>query len=68
MWTKDELKKIMKTWESSTIEEIAEEIGVKKHNIQGVVSKLRKHGAKLPFKHRVGYLDSLVKEVVKETR
>lgn len=68
MWTKDELKKVLKMWDSKTTEEIAEELGVKKVQVQGIANKFRKLGVKLAKKHRVGYMNNLMKEVIKEMK
>lgn len=68
MWTKQELKKVLEMWETKTTESIAAEFKVSKATIQQMATKFRKLGAKLAKKHRVGYLDNLMKEVIKESK
>lgn len=68
MWTKSELKELVKIWEGRTAQEVADSLGVEKDAMQQVVFRLRRAGVKITRKHRTGYLDLLIKEVAKELK
>lgn len=68
MWTKDEIKKVTKLWESNSVETLAEEMGVKPNQLYGLIVQMRKAGFNLIKKHRKGYLLSLLKEVKAEMK
>lgn len=68
MWTKDEIKKIFEIWESSTIDEVAEELGIERIQVQYMANQIRAAGYELAKKHRKGYLSSLIKEALGEPR
>lgn len=68
LWTKDELKQLVRLWDDKTTDELAEEFGVQKHSIYYIAKEFRKHGYKLPKKHHVGKTGSLIQEVIKELK
>ncbi len=67
-WTKDQIKKVLKMWESHTAQEIAEEIGVSKEKITGIANVLRKKGFKLSKKRQNGYFQILIDELKQEMK
>lgn len=68
MWTKEEIRKVATLWESSTISELEDELGLVKNRIMYIVKKMRDAGFDLPRKKKHGYIDSLLKEVKLELR
>ena len=68
MWTKEGIKKMIKLWEESSIQDIADALGIEKKNVQYMAMQIRKAGGKLPRKHHTGHIQSLIKEVLKEIR
>lgn len=62
MWTMKELRIIKDQWSSKSVDDIAEELGVKKQQIQYIVTLMRKEGIKLPHKHWKGVTSNLIKE------
>lgn len=67
-WTKDELKKFVKLWESKTVPDLAQDFGVSTSTIQGVAGHFRKAGYKLAYKRQKGSVLLMIKEVVKELK
>ena len=67
-WTKDELKQFLKLWESKTTEDLSREFGVKGSTISAIAGTFRKEGMKLTFKRKVGSVNHLIKELVKEIK
>jgi len=64
MWTKDDLKLVLKLWESKTTDEIAAELGVVPQMIHYVAKQIRLVDPKaLPKKHRIGELQALIRDV-----
>lgn len=68
MWTKQEIKKILSLWDSSTPEELAESFNVKKTQLMYIILKMRQAGIKLAKKHKNGYLSNLIQEVLQENK
>jgi hypothetical protein len=63
-WTKEEVRKVQKLWNNSTLVDLATELKVTKQQLQSLVYAMRKVGFKLAKKRRNGYLGSLLKEVL----
>lgn len=66
MWTKDEIKKILNLWEDSTMEEMAEKLGVNRQQLDYIVTSMRKAGFVLSKKHKRGQLSVMLQEVLNE--
>lgn len=65
MWTADEIKQISKLWESHTITEMAEKLGVNEQQVIYMGTQIRKVYPKLvPKKHRKGYISNLIKQTL----
>ena len=58
--------RVIDLWESSTLDELAEEIGAPRYSISSMAKRIRKNGVDLTKKRRGGYIESLVKEVISE--
>lgn len=65
-FTKDEIRIILKTWESKTIKELSEELGRSTTSISYIANRVRKAGFHLPKKRINDTVDSMVKEVLAE--
>jgi hypothetical protein len=64
-WTKDEIKKLAKVWESKTMDELAEEFGVERTQLSYIVGEVRKEYPKLlTKKHSIGKLRALIIEAL----
>lgn len=68
MWTKGEIKKLAQLWESSSIDDLAEEMGLEEKQIKYMVAKMRTAGFNLTKKRKAAYIDLLIKEVLAETK
>lgn len=68
LWTKDELKKIINMWDSSSMEEILEETGLTRSQISSIRYGLKKAGYVLTAKKAKGYRQLLVTEVLRELK
>lgn len=66
MWTKDEIRTLVEIWESSTLEEISEKMGVDIPRIKALAARLRKFGWPLAQKHKRGVSGNLIREVAAE--
>lgn len=65
-WTKDELKSVVKLWETLTTEQIADRLNLSRIQVGYAADVLRKAGVKLPKKHVVGKTLALAKEIAAE--
>ena len=64
-WTKDEIKTVAKLWTSSTISEMAEELGVDESQVVYMGSQIRlSYPDLVPKKHRKGYMRNLIVEAL----
>jgi len=63
-WTKEDMLKVAKLWESKTTIQLAEDIGVPKQSVSCLASRIRAvtNGRVCPKKVRKGYLDLLLKD------
>jgi len=68
MWTKSDISSVMKLWDTHTVDEMAVKLNANRAQIQRIARLLRDAGAKLPKKHKNGYLTNLINEVVKENK
>lgn len=69
MWTKEEIKLLIKIWKDMNYEQIAEELGRDISQIKSLASMIRRSGYDLPKKWRVGGgRDQMIKEVLREMR
>lgn len=66
LWTKSEIKLVIKLWDTATTAEIADELKRPKTSIGYIAKKIRDEGYDLPKKQKSGTLSLLVKEVLKE--
>jgi len=64
-WTKDEIKKLAKVWESKTMDELAEEFGLNKTQVSYMAGEVRKIFPKLlTKKNRRGEMQALIREAL----
>lgn len=68
IWTKEEIVKIIKLWESETPESLAEEMGLSAYQVLYMANLIRKKGLKLIKKRKNGITSFLVEEVIKDLR
>lgn len=68
IWTKDQIKTIIKLWDTETPESLADELGVHKDQLMYMVHLIRVKGLKLIRKRRNGTMSLLVEEAIKEMR
>lgn len=66
MFTKDDARKLLALWESSTLEEICKELDLKKTQVLYLASQMKKAGIALSTKRAKGSLLSMLKELKKE--
>jgi biotin operon repressor len=64
--TKEDIREIITLWDSITVKQLAEKIGVSEFTIYSVAKTLRTHGVHIPSKRRKNILQGLVKEVISE--
>jgi hypothetical protein len=67
-FTKDEIRKVIKIWESKTLTEIAEEIDRSTASVNYISNQIRKAGYKLPKKQPLHSVQNLIKEVINELK
>ena len=65
-YTKEEIKRVISLWDNMSVEDMAEELGRGHASILYIASRIRKCGWKLSKKMRVGRVDSLISEVIRE--
>lgn len=63
-WTKEEIRRMVDLWETKTLEEVAEEMGVKTSRITYMAHQIRKAGYPLAMKRRTGYIRTLISEAL----
>lgn len=68
MWTKEQIKKIVAIWDTTSKEDVAKALEVKPEQVQYIVTALRASGIKLARKHRGGYMKNLIEEVKKDLK
>jgi len=68
MWTKDDIKEVIRLWDDATLEQIAERINVPKYKIQWMAKQIRKAGHDLPLKRKNLNTQLLIKEVLRDLR
>lgn len=68
MWTKDEVRRLLDMWESTSVQEIADELERTRPQIIAMASKMRKVGFRIPHKHRRDYLNHMLEEVLRENK
>jgi hypothetical protein len=66
LWTKEEIKTVLKLWGENTTDQIAQQLGRKKDQISYIANQIRRAGHKLPKKRTIGRLQGMIKEVVSE--
>lgn len=66
MFTKKDILAVVDLWEKKGTQEIADEMGLTKNQIVYLAVQIRNSGYKLPKKKKNGYIQSLVKEALKE--
>lgn len=64
LWTGNEIKMVVKLWESKTTADLAEELGRPVQSVQALATKIRKAGYPLKRKMMRGTLQSLIKETL----
>lgn len=67
-FTKQEIKAIIKLWETKTTQEIAAEINRSTGSVQYMANVIRKSGYHLPRKSQKGTIRLLVKEVLNDLK
>lgn len=65
IWNRDELESIIKMWKNHSVKEIATALVVTEVQLNRMVKLMRQQGAKLRKKRDVGYLKTLISDVVK---
>jgi len=64
-WTKEDIKLVLRLWEETTTEELAEKLGVSHATVYYIAKEIRKVNPKLiPKKSRKGVLQGLIREVL----
>jgi len=66
MWKKEDLKKLIGLWDTTSLQEAAESLGAEQHQIRYIVSAMRKAGIPLAKKHKNGHLNVLLTELKEE--
>lgn len=66
MWTKENIKTLMKLWEAETVEGIGEKMNLNKTQVQYMANNIRKMGYPLAKKHNISQTKALVEETMKE--
>lgn len=66
MWTKEEIKKLVKMWDDKTKEELAEELGLNEVQIGSMARRIRLLGYPLTKKNKSGYLENVINECFDE--
>lgn len=68
LWTKDEIKTVASLWETSNFEDLCNKLDVKDFQLNYIVGHMRRAGFKLTKKHKKGYLQNLIQEVLLEVK
>lgn len=68
MWTKEEIKKFIKLWDSCTKDELAEELGISRAQVGSMAGRIRKTGFFLSKKSNRGIVGALILEAIKELK
>jgi len=64
-WTKDDISKVLKLWNSKTGEEICDELRIAPAQLYYIAKQIRVVSPKaLPKKHRVGILHNLIRDAL----
>lgn len=66
MLTKSEIRLIRDMWETHSLTDIADRLGVRKGLVSIIAQKMRKLGLPLPKKTQKGYLHGLIQDVLDE--
>ncbi len=66
MWTKENVKALLALWDTKTMLEIANELGLEQKQVNYMASNLRKKGFPLAQKRTTGKLQTLLDEVAGE--
>lgn len=68
MWTKEEIKMVIRYWEEMNTQDLAKKLGIEKSQLSTMAVALRKAGVKLSRKRIQGYIQPLIEEVKRELR
>lgn len=68
LWTKDEIKKVIKMWDDKNPDELAHDLKVERVQVMYIASVIRKAGYRLAKKHKKGYIHALIKEAISELK
>ena len=63
-YTAQDIRAVVRLWESKTTDEIAAELGRSKQSVGYIANAIRKAGHRLPRKHKIGSLQNLIKETL----
>lgn len=66
MWTKENIKQLMKLWDDNTLEEIANEMGLQTGQVQYMAHAIRKMGYVITRKHVRGRIKSTIEDAMQE--
>lgn len=66
MWTKENVKTLLSMWDSNSMLEIAQKMGLEQKQVQYMAHNLRAKGFPLTQKHKVGELQALLTDVALE--
>ena len=65
-WTKEDVRKVARLWETSTRDELAKELGVNVEQVTYISSEMRKVGFNIPKKRRNAEFRLMLAEVLGE--
>ena len=65
-FTKQEIKSVVKLWKDTSLQDIAKELKMTVIQVAYLAQSIRKAGHKLPKKRKIGQLNFMVKEAMRE--
>lgn len=66
LYTKEQIKQVIKLWGDYSTEDIAKKLKIEKKQVSYLATQIRAAGFKLPKKHIIGKTRSLIMEVLNE--
>lgn len=68
MWTKNEVKKLYTIWDTTSMEDVCEELGIDAGQVRYMVAQMRKQGFPLQKKRKIGQTMTMLKELKAELK
>jgi len=65
-WTKEEFELLIDLWETHSINQLAEKLGLETGKITGAINTLRKNGIKLASKDNKSRIIDIIKQIKQE--